>query len=76
MGPVEFAEGVWLGVELRTNKGKNDGSVGGTRYFTCRPHHGLLVRPSKVTVRGINGAKLMGNLETPAGESDKKDTSY
>lgn len=58
---MEFAEGVWLGVELRTPKGKNDGSVEGKRYFTCRPSHGLIVRPSKVTVRGINGAKLLGD---------------
>ncbi|ELU18914.1 hypothetical protein CAPTEDRAFT_180238 [Capitella teleta] len=60
MGAVEFAEGVWLGLELRGPKGKNDGSVQGKRYFTCRPNHGLLVRPSKVSVRGINGAKLLG----------------
>ena len=59
MGPVDFAEGTWLGVELRTPKGKNDGSVQGKRYFSCKAMHGLIVRPSKVTVRGINGAKLV-----------------
>ena len=59
IGDVDFAEGIWLGVELRTPKGKNDGSVQGRRYFLCRPNHGLIVRPSKVTVRGINGAKLL-----------------
>lgn len=62
IGNVDFAEGNWLGVELRTPRGKNDGSVQGQRYFNCRPNHGLLVRPSKVTVRGINGAKLLGDL--------------
>ncbi|XP_025109929.1 CAP-Gly domain-containing linker protein 3-like isoform X2 [Pomacea canaliculata] len=60
IGPTEFGEGTWLGVELRSPKGKNDGSVQGKRYFTCKPDHGLLVKPSKVTVRGINGAKLLG----------------
>ncbi len=64
IGTVDFAEGVWLGVELRTSKGKNDGSVQGKRYFTCRSNHGLIVRPSKVTVRGINGAKLLGDSYT------------
>ncbi|UYV73088.1 CLIP1 [Cordylochernes scorpioides] len=59
VGPVDFAEGTWLGIELRSSKGRNDGTVQGRRYFTCRPNHGLLVRPSRVTVRGINGAKLM-----------------
>ncbi|XP_064626723.1 CAP-Gly domain-containing linker protein 3-like isoform X2 [Lineus longissimus] len=62
IGPTDFAEGVWVGVELRVPKGKNDGSVQGTRYFTCKPDHGLLVRPSKVTCRGINGAKLLGDV--------------
>ena len=58
IGHVDFAEGLWLGVELKTPKGKHDGYVQGRRYFTCRPHHGLLVRPSRVSVRGINGAQL------------------
>ncbi|CAN8004503.1 unnamed protein product [Ixodes hexagonus] len=58
IGPVHFEEGTWLGVELRSANGRNDGSVQGRRYFTCKPNHGLIVRPSKVTVRGINSAKL------------------
>lgn len=58
IGPVEFADGVWLGVELKTPHGKHDGSVQGRRYFTCRQNHGLLVRPSRVSVRGINGMQL------------------
>jgi len=58
IGHVDFAEGLWLGVELKTPKGKHDGYVQGRRYFTCRPHHGLLVRPSRISVRGINGAQL------------------
>ncbi|XP_071142130.1 CAP-Gly domain-containing linker protein 3-like isoform X1 [Mytilus galloprovincialis] len=61
IGPAEFGEGLWVGVELRTPKGKNDGSVQERRYFTCKPDHGLLVRPNKITVRGINGAKLLGD---------------
>ncbi|RXM37311.1 CAP-Gly domain-containing linker protein 3 [Acipenser ruthenus] len=59
VGPADFAPGVWLGLELRASKGKNDGSVGDRRYFTCRPNHGVLVRPSRVTYRGINGAQLV-----------------
>ena len=61
IGSTDFADGIWIGVELRTPKGKNDGSVMDKRYFLCKPNHGLLVRPSKITVRGINGAKLMGD---------------
>ncbi|MEQ2232096.1 hypothetical protein ILYODFUR_007687 [Ilyodon furcidens] len=59
LGTADFAPGLWLGLELRSPKGKNDGSVGGRRYFTCRPGYGVLVRPSRVTYRGINGSHLV-----------------
>ena len=59
IGPVNFSEGTWLGIELRTPHGKNDGSVQGKRYFHCKPNHGLFVPPRNVSVRGINGAKLL-----------------
>ncbi|CAK6962080.1 CAP-Gly domain-containing linker protein 4-like isoform X1 [Scomber scombrus] len=59
LGTADFAQGLWLGLELRGTKGKNDGSVGGRRYFTCRPGHGVLVRPSRVTYHGINGSRLV-----------------
>jgi len=54
-GPTNFATGQWVGVELDTPDGKNDGSVqckgAGDkieRYFTCAPGHGVFVRPDKV----------------------------
>ncbi|XP_062980230.1 CAP-Gly domain-containing linker protein 4 [Elgaria multicarinata webbii] len=62
IGPTDFAPGVWLGLELRSAKGKNDGSVGDKRYFTCKPNYGVLVRPSRVTYRGINGMKLVDDI--------------
>ncbi|XP_077669767.1 CAP-Gly domain-containing linker protein 4 isoform X2 [Eretmochelys imbricata] len=62
IGPADFAPGIWLGLELRSAKGKNDGSVGDKRYFTCKTNHGVLVRPSRVTYRGINGAKLVDDI--------------
>lgn len=62
IGPTDFAPGVWLGLELRSAKGKNDGSVGEKRYFHCKPNHGILVRPGRVTYRGINGSKLVDEI--------------
>ncbi|XP_030247425.1 CAP-Gly domain-containing linker protein 4 isoform X1 [Sparus aurata] len=62
LGTADFAPGLWLGLELRSAKGKNDGSVGGRRYFACRPGHGVLVRPSRVTYRGINGSRLVNEM--------------
>ncbi|XP_071439282.1 CAP-Gly domain-containing linker protein 4-like isoform X2 [Hetaerina americana] len=61
VGPVEFAEGNWLGLELRENKGKHDGLVNGKRYFTSKPGHGIMVQSKNVTIHGINGEKLFGS---------------
>ncbi|XP_032240809.1 CAP-Gly domain-containing linker protein 3 isoform X2 [Nematostella vectensis] len=59
IGETDFAEGIWLGVEMRKPVGKNDGSVNGKRYFTVKPNYGLMVRPGRASCRGINCAKLV-----------------
>ncbi|XP_045142768.1 kinesin-like protein KIF13B [Echinops telfairi] len=48
IGPTDFQEGTWIGVELDLPSGKNDGSIGGKQYFKCNPGYGLLVKPSRV----------------------------
>ncbi|XP_041815196.1 kinesin-like protein KIF13B isoform X2 [Chelmon rostratus] len=52
VGPTDFAEGTWVGVELEVPAGKNDGSVGGKQYFHCNPGYGVLVRPDRVSRGG------------------------
>ncbi|CAE7320941.1 Clip1, partial [Symbiodinium sp. CCMP2456] len=44
VGQTEFAEGDWIGVELDQPLGKNDGSVKGKAYFSCKPNHGIFAR--------------------------------
>ena len=48
IGETDFEKGIWIGVELDYEKGKNDGSVGDRRYFTCSPNYGLFAPPSKI----------------------------
>jgi dynactin 1 len=52
VGQTKFADGEWIGVELDTAEGKNDGSVIGVQYFECRPEHGLFVKPAQVKLEG------------------------
>eukprot|EP00405_Crypthecodinium_cohnii_P034037 CAMPEP_0206528554 /NCGR_PEP_ID=MMETSP0325_2-20121206/2049_1 /ASSEMBLY_ACC=CAM_ASM_000347 /TAXON_ID=2866 /ORGANISM="Crypthecodinium cohnii, Strain Seligo" /LENGTH=658 /DNA_ID=CAMNT_0054024249 /DNA_START=246 /DNA_END=2218 /DNA_ORIENTATION=+ len=54
VGSTSFAPGDWLGVELWHPLGKNDGTIGGRRYFSCLPMHGIFLRPHAAT-RGPDG---------------------
>ncbi|KAF8647585.1 hypothetical protein AX16_006607 [Volvariella volvacea WC 439] len=49
-GSTKFASGKWVGVEYDEPFGKNDGSVNGEQYFSCRQNYGVFVRPDKVKV--------------------------
>ncbi len=40
--------GLWYGIELERPVGKNDGSVNGQRYFTCKPMHGVFAPPTRL----------------------------
>ncbi|KAJ2787954.1 hypothetical protein GGI15_000293 [Coemansia interrupta] len=61
-GPTEFAGGKWIGVELASATGKNDGTVNGKRYFACAANHGLFVRQSQVRVVGAAAAAAGAGL--------------
>lgn len=47
-GPTQFQVGKWIGIELYEQNGKNDGSVNGVVYFTCKMNHGVFVRQSQL----------------------------
>ena len=64
VGPTGFAEGEWVGIELASAVGRNDGSVRGVRYFSCKPRHGLFVQRAQCVP--IEGPSKEG--DEPAGD--------
>ncbi|KRY14732.1 CAP-Gly domain-containing linker protein 1 [Trichinella patagoniensis] len=62
LGPTDFAEGIWAGIELDQPYGKNDGSVHRKRYFTCKPLYGLFAPAHKVV------SETFPNFDTETGK--------
>ncbi len=49
-GQTQFNPGVWVGIELDEPIGKNNGSVSGVQYFTCRPKYGIFAKFENVEI--------------------------
>ncbi|KAL2157816.1 hypothetical protein VTH06DRAFT_5085 [Thermothelomyces fergusii] len=58
-GQIEFAPGLWVGVELDEATGKNDGSINGVRYFDCEMGYGMFYRPSALKLLAQPAAPFM-----------------
>jgi len=69
-GPLhcDDAKVTWLGVELKTPDGKNDGTVQNKKYFNCPPNHGVFVQQVK---RKIEPAELLSKIEKLKSENDQ-----
>ncbi|GFR17378.1 CAP-Gly domain-containing linker protein 2 [Trichonephila clavata] len=65
IGKTQFAPGVWAGVLLDEAVGKNDGSVGGVKYFSCPPLRGIFARPQKLS-KTCGGISETGDSPSPA----------
>ncbi|CBY31217.1 unnamed protein product [Oikopleura dioica] len=48
VGETAFAKGVWIGIVLDEQKGKNNGTIQETTYFTCEEKYGMFVREQLV----------------------------
>lgn len=57
IGHTEFSSGYWIGIVLKDNTGKNDGSVNGVKYFTCDEGKGLFIRASQIIFDTSNNLK-------------------
>lgn len=63
VGATLFASGKWVGVILDEPKGKNDGTVQGKSYFTCKENHGIFVRQSQVRRHTLAQRRGCGQTE-------------
>ncbi|XP_049855904.1 kinesin-like protein KIF13A isoform X3 [Schistocerca gregaria] len=78
VGGTEFAQGTWVGVALDAPTGKNDGTVQGVRYFTCKPKCGIFVRADKLIQDRRGRAMRTGNRQSesaPPSGSMKRSSS-
>ncbi|KZS11166.1 putative Dynactin subunit 1 [Daphnia magna] len=57
VGTTLFSPGKWIGVILDEPKGKNNGTVMGKTYFSCKESHGMFVRQNSCIVLddGVEG---------------------
>jgi dynactin 1 len=65
-GETHFAAGIWVGVELPDDSGKNDGVVQGQRYFDVAPFHGIFFKPEVVNVVAPPPAKAAATKKVGA----------
>lgn len=69
MGPTAGGRnGNWIGVELDEPYGRHDGKP----YFTCKPLHGVLCRPSAVKPLGTDPGAAASASVTKSAASEKK----
>lgn len=66
LGQVKFGEGQWAGVQLPTPTGTSAGTVDGTKYFGCKPDHGVFVLATDICLVTDTEAKV--TAESPHGE--------
>uniref|UniRef100_A0A4W4GSR8 Dynactin subunit 1 n=1 Tax=Electrophorus electricus TaxID=8005 RepID=A0A4W4GSR8_ELEEL len=71
IGATLFATGKWVGVILDEPKGKNDGTVQGKSYFTCKENHGIFVRQSQVIEDGGSSATSPDTPESGASREEE-----
>ncbi|XP_071804732.1 kinesin-like protein KIF13A isoform X3 [Asterias amurensis] len=69
VGNTTFRPGVWVGVALNTASGKHNGCVQGVRYFSCKPKHGIFVRPDRLCPTTVD---CSSPLITEAPSSDER----
>ncbi|XP_050305174.1 restin homolog [Anthonomus grandis grandis] len=80
VGEVNFAKGIWCGVELTNSFGKNNGTVNGVQYFTCDENRGLITQAYKVELVQTSPENVSGPYSilcfAQQSLTDKKTNNY
>jgi len=77
IGSVRGKDGIFYGIELCEEKGKNNGSIGGRIYFACEAKKGIFVRKTSITKldgAAVDNAAQVEDMKTDVDESPKKYT--
>ncbi|XP_075589367.1 uncharacterized protein LOC124496137 isoform X2 [Dermatophagoides farinae] len=74
IGDTKFASGKWIGVQLTSPDGKNDGSVSGVRYFSCPNNCGVFVKAQRLTKAPMPESVFQKRLTSPARETNNNGT--
>lgn len=65
IGETKFAPGKWVGVQLISPDGKNDGTVNGVKYFGCPAQCGVFVKPARLTKAPVPESVFQKYVRTP-----------
>jgi len=69
IGTTQFAPGKWIGIVLDEPKGKNDGTVEGKIYFSCKKNHGMFVRQTQIKEIASTENSPARSFKTPSREN-------
>jgi CAP-Gly domain-containing linker protein 1 len=75
IGETQFAAGEWAGVILDAPIGKNDGSVAGVRYFSCKPLYGIFSKLSNLSHCSSSAASNQSAQSPTVTQSKQRDSS-
>ena len=73
IGETEFKSGIWYGIQLEKQKGKNNGTIKNRKYFVCKQKYGIFIKCNFENVKLIkrdhsDRYKIETNYELPDGQ--------
>ena len=71
IGETQFKEGVWAGIILDSNDGKNNGTINNVTYFKTEENRGVFCRLNKITRTPTEPVQQDSNKQLESGSSLK-----